>query len=74
MSKPKRDPVTVEALIEALSEFPADMPVLVDGYEYGFDIPAGVYAVNVGYRGDDWWAGEFSDDREPSFAAVVIPR
>ncbi len=73
MSKPVRAPITVGELIEKLSEFPAEMPVLVDGHEGGYDTPGKVYALNVDAReGDAWWWGEFDDG--DSFAAVVIPR
>ncbi|MDG9918231.1 hypothetical protein N7645_15180 [Pseudomonas juntendi] len=34
----RRPPQTVAELIELLQQYPADMPVLVEGYETGFDL------------------------------------
>lgn len=71
---------TVKSLIEKLKEFPEDMPVLVDGYEGGFDnirviSPEGVYLQNCRYSGE-FESVEFleSGDERKTYMALTIDR
>ena len=56
--------MTVEELVQALQNYPADMPVLVDGYEEGYDdldqdlISVKEIRLNAG---SEWWEGRHRD-------------
>ena len=60
----------VQELMELLSKYPADMRVVVDGYENGYDdvreelVSVREVRLNVGKK---WWDGRHEDARdEPS--------
>jgi hypothetical protein len=66
------------AALRALSE---DMPVLVDGYEGGYDEAKTPRVAKVHHRGGDpseWFLGSYDDheegDDEDGFDAVIIGR
>ena len=56
--------MTVEELVQALQNYPADMPVVVDGYEEGYDdleqdlISVKEIRLDVG---NQWWEGRHRD-------------
>ena len=59
----RRQPITVGALMEALAAFDADMPVIVDGYEGGYDslTTDNVLAITIApdvVKSDQWWYGD----------------
>ena len=74
------EPLTVAGLISLLSQYPPEMPVLVDGYEGGYDFPDALRADNFSESYSSDYFGRYDehiswgDDDVPSFAAVVIPR
>ncbi len=68
--------MTVKELIEALSNFPSDMRVCVDGYEDGANDPKMpiVRHLELNVRSpEDWYSGQHKlvEGGEP---AVLIPR
>lgn len=67
--------MTVKELIRALSAFPADMPVVVDGYEGGADNPQLPKLDRVTPRGYDASLigiyDDMPDDHDPNAFAVV---
>jgi hypothetical protein len=73
---PKR--VTVAELIISLGAYPPDMPVLIDGYEGGYDYPYPPTRIVVGraYADDDvTYFGRFAEDEDgEKFHAVVLAR
>lgn len=57
--------MTIAELIEHLNHYPADMPVLVQGYETGWDsIHALREAVVVPFKKAHEWDGEFREAGE----------
>lgn len=71
--------MTAEELIERLKVLPAETPVLVEGYETGYDDIAGLKPLKVTrYRNAQDWDGEyqaaekFSDTENSAFSAVLI--
>ena len=56
--------MTVEELVQALQNYPGDMPVVVDGYEEGYDdleqdlISVKEIRLNAG---NEWWEGRHRD-------------
>ena len=71
--------MTAAELIELLRQVPPDTPVLVQGYETGWDVIHAVSTVNVApYRRAQPWDGEFRNapefeqKREP--ALVIVGR
>ena len=71
--------MTVEELITQLKALPPDTPVLVEGYETGFDDIIGlVPQPAVWYRNAQEWDGEyqtpehFSDPEAATLQAAVI--
>lgn len=65
-------------LIEALKQFPGDMPVLTDGYETGFEEIRSLKTIEVQHEPKKpYYEGEYQDAEEKSGAsmkAVVIFR
>lgn len=63
--------MTVAELIAKLSEYPGDMPVYVDGYEGGYDIPA-VKVVNISPepKGYESYCGQY--DEAPNAPESVV--
>lgn len=53
----------VRDLIAALAAVDQDMPVMVDAYESGFELPKNATVVSVAVDHDrdeeDWWVGTF---------------
>ena len=78
MRREMNEITTVKELIEILKQMPADLPVLVNGYESGFDnfynpsIKTLKYVPEVKY-----WDGEFQQSDNESgnlIEAVVLQR
>ena len=74
-------PLTVKGLIEELSKFSPDIPVVVDGYEGGFDSLDVDSPRMVSIRhtpGHEEWEGEYEDAEwnpsEDDLSAVHLPR
>jgi len=69
---------TVSKLIEALSSFPPDTPVLTSGYENGFEsIQQPVLKELVHKPNNPYYDGEYqlvSDGDSEPFQAVLLPR
>jgi hypothetical protein len=69
---------TVQELIEALKSFPSDTPVIVSGYENGFENFYQPTMIKVKYEPENmYFEGEFQPgdaDGEDFFAAVIVPR
>jgi len=77
MSKPLTT-FTVAKLIEALKEFPADMPVVVSGYESGYEnmMPPKLAKLQQ-QKENKYWDGEFQEVEqsiENTLDAVVLNR
>lgn len=69
--------MTVGQLIEALAAFPSDMPVMVNGYESGYDFPSAISVKHLGDSDyDPSYEGRFSDlfGEDPKSPVVVIER
>ncbi len=69
----------IKALIEKLQSYPADMEVLVDGYEGGYDDISKFREMKVKKQDAEDYYGEFEDadlvkNDSPAFAAVVLAR
>lgn len=78
MKNNKKIKYTVAELIEALKSFPQDLPVLVSGYETGYEnlVPPKVEKLKH-YPDKKYWDGEFQevgDGNKNNFEAVVIER
>jgi len=69
---------TVSKLIEALSSFPPDTPVLTSGYENGFEnIQQPALKELVHKPNNPYYDGEYqlvSDGDSEPFQAVLLPR
>lgn len=69
---------TVRQLIEALASLPPDLPVLVSGYENGFEHVQTPAVARLQHQPDNpYWEGEFQPAEEygdDSIAAVVLQR
>ena len=69
--------MTVAELIEQLSKHPPEIPVLVNGYEGGYNTPNELCLTHVSRKENNpWYAGEY-DDYEgigDPIAAVVLSR
>lgn len=71
--------MTADELINLLMDVPGDTPVLVDGYEDGYDDPRmeEIFVVDLGaeHKEDVWCAGRYGDDGDGfTFRAVVLRR
>lgn len=70
--------MNVVDLISELSKFPSDMPVLVNGYEEGYENIASIKIHTVAKRiNPEWYYGEFDDSTDTAAGAkkaVVIGR
>lgn len=68
--------MTIKELIDALSEHPPDLPVLICGYEGGYDAAKTVGAMKVGrVKGNPWYLGEYEEgagDNGNQITALVI--
>ncbi|MBW5290195.1 MAG: hypothetical protein Rsou_1983 [Candidatus Ruthia sp. Asou_11_S2] len=70
---------TVEKLIESLKQFPQDLPVLVSGYEDGFENLLTPEKINLEYKAENqYWSGEFQETEQKntktSIDALVLRR
>lgn len=77
--KNKNSSYTVAELIEILKQFPADLSVLVSGYEDGFENILEPEKITLLHKADNpYWSGEFQEieqqDSENSLEAVVLRR
>lgn len=74
--------ITVGELIAELSKFPADLPVMVNGYEGGYDYPSLVQVQRMypGWNDEEMselfgrYENPYGDDDKPQFDTVVIER
>lgn len=69
---------TVGQLIATLKEFPEDMPIVVTGYEDGYENILPPKKADLKYRPDaPYWSGPF-EHAEPNdkntFTAIIIER
>ena len=80
MTVKKNDTIyfTTEQLIEALKKFPSDMPVLVSGYESGYENFFEPFSKKVKHVPENpYYDGEFQDSEEENgkvIEAVVLQR
>ena len=68
---------TIASLIIALKEFPQDLPVLVSGYENGFENPLPPEIIVVEHQPETpYWSGEFQIEEENAntFEVLVLRR
>lgn len=69
---------TVKELIEALKSFPSDMPVIVSGYENGFENFYQPTTIKVKHEPENmYFEGEFQageEGDEELFDAVILQR
>lgn len=64
--------MTVKKLIEKLQQFPANCPVVLDGYEDGYNEATDIRTKTVARQNaPDWFDGEY-DDAEEGDATVLI--
>jgi hypothetical protein len=70
------DPVNVRQLIKRLSALPPEMPVYVDGYEWGIDDAEAVTVVGVdrGVYTDVPYAGDHAEEAGGNDGAVITRR
>jgi len=65
---------TVGELIEVLKEYPKDMPVIVSGYESGYENFYLPFVQKVGHLPENmYWDGEFQID-ENGIDALILER
>ena len=69
---------TVKELIEALKSFPSELPVIVSGYENGFENFYQPTTIKIKHEPENmYFDGEFQateKDDEESFDAVILQR
>lgn len=74
----KTDNTTVKELIQLLKNFPEDLPVLVDGYESGFEHFYTPYIQTLKYEPENmYFDGEYqriNNKHEKNIDAVVLQR
>ena len=70
--------LTVAQLIEALKAFPADTPVVVNGYESGYENMMPPKIMKLQHQNENkYWGGEFQEvdqERHNTLNAVVLNR
>ena len=70
--KPLGSAMTVKVLIETLQQFPENCPVVLDGYEDGYNETTDVRTKTIARQdAAEWFNGEF-DDAEDGATAVLI--
>ena len=76
MSNAKKYQYTVAELISALQALPQDLPVLVSGYETGFENPLPVAVMTVTHEPSrPYYDGEFQrSEEETGIKAIVLRR
>lgn len=73
-SNTPREPLTVDELIERLKNYHGSTPVLVDGYEDGYDL-IGFRLVRVKRVTEEkWWSGVFQPDEKSGIEVLVLSR
>ena len=70
---------TVAELIKELEQFPQDLPVLVNGYEDGFENIVKLERIKFEHKADSpYWSGEFQETEQQntknSMEAIVLRR
>lgn len=74
----KEDITTVAQLIEILKTFPADLPVLVSGYESGYECFYHPQIRDLVHKSENtYYDGEFQlpeKGESPQFSAVILER
>ncbi|MBL4774912.1 MAG: hypothetical protein JKY87_02485 [Mariprofundus sp.] len=69
---------TVAKLIEALKEFPAETPVVVSGYESGYENIMPPKMIKLQHQKENkYWDGEFQEAEQEDkhvFDAIVLNR
>jgi len=74
----KIDNTTVKELIQILKKFPEDLPVLVDGYESGYEHFYAPRIQSLKYEPENLYRdGEYqptNDDSEQNIDAVILQR
>lgn len=73
VSNTPREQLTVDGLIERLKNYHGSTPVLVDGYESGFD-EIGFRLFRVKHDPGGWWAGAYDEDEDSGIEALVLQR
>ena len=66
--------MTIRELIGKLEQFPEDVPVMVHGYENGFDLVTDVSGKSTEkVQGNvAWYDGEYTEIKQGALNAVVI--
>jgi hypothetical protein len=65
--------LTIQQLVERLQQLPQDLPVVVHGYENGYDPVTDVDVVAVSLRPDrHWYDGVFKDSVEQGDEVALI--
>ena len=68
--------MTVEEMVELLKGYPADLRVVVNGYEEGYDdvSPDRIFVRRIQLNtGDEWWQGRHGDaDDSPKHPATNV--
>jgi len=71
-------PTTVQELIDILKTFPPDMPVLVSGYETGYECFYDPYVADLVHQPDNmYFDGEYQHPSEgeiPELTALILGR
>ena len=71
-------PTSVKELIEILQTFPGDLPVLVSGYETGYERFYAPYVVDLVHHPDNmYWDGEYQHPGEGEvveLSAIILGR
>jgi hypothetical protein len=80
MAKPDKNTFhfTAGSLMEILKDFPADMPVVVSGYETGYENFYQPQIMKLSFHPEsDYWDGQFQiaePDESDCFEAIVLGR
>lgn len=78
MSNKKNINYTVAELIDALKQFPENLPVVVSGYESGFENIVTPQKVKLEHKPNNkYWDGEFQNAQHKSkevIEAVILQR
>jgi hypothetical protein len=71
-------PTTVKELIEILQTFPGELPVLVSGYETGYECFYSPYVIDLVRHPDNmYWDGEYQqpgDGEAAELSAIILGR
>ena len=65
--------LTVQDLIDALAEYPADLPLIVNSYEDGYDPVTHVERVNIAQTQErQWYNGFYESAHQEGIPALLI--